>query len=306
MDLRTKICFEISRRLIQQPAAKRTLDYSEYQNWRHESLSVSWSRFSDDDINGKKVLDFGCGDGHLSLFLAKSRRPRVIAGVDINGEAVDRALDALARADVLDRVNLEFRQGIADHIPFPNNFFDTVLAFDCVEHVMAPAEIFHEWNRVLLPGGRCLIEWYPYKGPWGPHMESLIPIPWAHVVFGERAMMRSAEAIYDLPCFVPRHWDLDESGRKKPNKWRAWSSFGEQGYINKLDIATFRRLAEEAGFAIDRMDQRSFSGSIVRRGVSRTLMALPFIGEYFVSFVLVELRKVRRAAAHDTFKGPVT
>jgi SAM-dependent methyltransferase len=305
MDIRTKVCFEISCRLIRQPASKRTIDYGEYQKWRHESLSASWSRFSDDDINGKTILDFGCGDGHLSLFLATTRRPRTITGVDLNAEAVERAQQALERCGELDGVDVGFKKGSADHIPFPDDFFDTVLAFDCVEHVMAPPEILREWNRVLVPGGRCLIEWYPYRGPWGPHMESLIPIPWAHVVFGERAMMRAAEAIYDLPSFVPRHWDLDESGRKKPNKWRAWSSFEEQGYINKLDIATFRRLAEEAGFAIDRLDQRSFSGSIVRRGVSRALMALPLVGEYFVSFALIELRKVRRGARHDTSMSKV-
>jgi len=56
---------------------------------------------------------------------------------------------------------------------------DTLLAFDCLEHVMSPLPILQDWYRVLRPGGRCLIEWFPYKGPWGPHMESLIPIPWA-------------------------------------------------------------------------------------------------------------------------------
>ena len=86
---------------------------------------------------------------------------------------------------------------------------------------MSPESILRDWFRVLRPNGRCLIEWFPFKGPGGPHMESLIPIPWAHVIFGERAMFRAAEMIYDLPEFVPRHWDLDERGKKKPNKWRA-------------------------------------------------------------------------------------
>ena len=120
-------------------------------------------------------------------------------------------------------------------------------------------------------------------------MESLIPIPWAHVIFGERAMFRAAEAIYDLPEFVPRHWDLDESGKKKPNKWRAWSSFEEQGYINKLAVPRFRQLAQDAGFEIDDLELHSFGGPPLRKSIGRALMPLPIVGEYFVSFASIEL-----------------
>lgn len=102
-------------------------------------------------------------------------------------------------------------------------------------------------------------------------------------------MLRTAERIYDHPHFEPRHWDLDEDGRKRPNKWRAWSSFEEQGYINKLDIHTFQHLAASAGFDVARLERRSFTGAPWRRILGRTLMGLPFVGDYFVSYVLVEL-----------------
>ena len=122
-------------------------------------------------------------------------------------------------------------------------------------------------------------------------MESLIPIPWAHVFFGEYAMFRAAEAIYDLPEFVPRHWDLDEQGNKKPNKWKAWSTFEEQDYINKLDIPRFRDLALGARFKIDRLELRSFGGSPLRKFVSKIFKDMPIVGEYFVSSAIIELRR---------------
>ncbi|SEQ84082.1 Methyltransferase domain-containing protein [Nitrosomonas sp. Nm51] len=293
MDIRTQLCFSLSRKLMR-PPAERTIDYGAYGDWRNDSLSKSWAAFSDTNVTDKDVLDFGCGDGHLSFFLAKEKRPRRIVGVDINEMAIERANETLAQTPYANDMSIEFLVGNTDKLPVPDQSFDTVLAFDCMEHVMSPKSILNDWYRVLRPGGRCLIEWFPYKGPWGPHMEALIPIPWAHIVFGERAMFRTAEKIYDLSEFTPRHWDLDENGKKKPNKWSAWSTFEEQGYINKLDIPTFQTLARGAGFALSRKEQHSFGGSHVRRAIGRTLMNTPLIGEYFVSYVIIELLRPER------------
>jgi len=283
MDVRTRLCFEISRRLIaRRPPAVRTVDYGAYDRWRQESLARSWEGFSDTLVAGKDVLDFGCGDGQLSYFL-EGKGPNTITGVDIDAEAIARAQhnNTTGRA--------RFVVGSTDGLPFDDESFDTIVAFDCMEHVMDALAIMREWRRVLRPGGHAVLEWFPFKGPWGPHMESLIPIPWAHVIFGERAMFGAAAAIYDLPEFVPRHWDLDESGRKKPNKWKQWLSFREQGYVNELDIAGLRKLASAAGLSIARFEKRSFGGSGLRRGIGSALMGLPWIGEYFLMYTRIEL-----------------
>jgi len=288
MDIRTQVCFALSRKLMR-PPAERTIDYEAYGDWRNDSLSKSWAAFSDTNIIDKDVLDFGCGDGPLSFFLAQEKRPRRIVGVDISEAAIERAKRTLSQTSLPSGVSIEFVLGSTDQLPVAEQSFDTLLAFDCLEHVMSPKSILNDWYRVLRPGGRCLVEWFPYKGPWGPHMEALIPLPWAHLIFGERAMFRAAEKIYDLPEFIPRHWDLDEEGNKKPNKWRAWSSFEEQGYINKLDIPTFQTLAREAGFEIARQELHSFGGSRARQTIGVRLMNMPFIGENFVSYVIIEL-----------------
>jgi SAM-dependent methyltransferase len=290
MNLRAHICFELSRRLMRSPE-KRTTDYNAYRDWRRDSLSKSWVAFADTHIIAKDVLDFGCGDGQLSLFLAEKKCPRWIVGVDISAYAIECAKASLASARIPAAVEIEYVLGSTDALPLPDKSFDTLLAFDCLEHVMSPGPILRDWYRVLRPGGRCLIEWFPYKGPWGPHMESLIPIPWAHVILGERAMFRTAEAIYDLPAFVPRHWDLDENGQKKPNKWRNWSCFQEQGYINQLDIMEFRNLALRANFKIVRFELHRFGGPPVRQILGRALMRMPVVGEYFVSYVIIELQR---------------
>ncbi|MEZ5532063.1 MAG: methyltransferase domain-containing protein [Steroidobacteraceae bacterium] len=288
MTLRSSLLFEISRRLLPKPVT-RTVDYSAYQDWRTQSLSASWAAFEHVDLRGKRVLDFGCGDGALALFLARERAAASVVGIDLEAAAIERATAARDSTSIPPGVVVEFHVGSVNGIPVPDASIDVLVAFDCLEHVMSPSPIFQEWFRVLRPGGRCILEWFPYKGPWGPHMESLIPVPWAHILFGQRAMFRAAERIYDLPQFVPRHWDLDPGGKKKTNKWRNWSSFKEQGYINELDLKTFRQLVRSAGLKIARLDTHSFGGSYLRRTIGNSLMKLPIVGEYFVSFTTIEL-----------------
>jgi SAM-dependent methyltransferase len=292
-DFRTKLCFACSRKLIRQPR-KRNIDKKAYSAWREESLSKSYSSFSSTFIENKDVLDFGCGEGELSFYLARTYKPKSMVGIDIDEPAIEKARIKLTSGQTPRDVKLRFDLGTTNRIPLPDQNFDTLLAFDCMEHIMAPRKIMAEWFRILRPGGRCLIEWYPFNGPWGPHMEVLVPIPWAHVIFGERAMFRTAEMIYDLPEFTPRHWDLDNTGNKKPNKWKKWSSFHEQGYLNELDINDFQRIAQDIGFNISRLERRGFSGSPLKRGLGCLLINLPFLGKYFTSYVIIELEKPRQ------------
>lgn len=269
---------------------ERTAVPDSYFGWRDEALVGSWRHFSDDELTGKDVLDFGCGAGPLAFLLASKGLAKSITGVDLYARDLERARRTLARypeyADVL-----RFIQGDAERIPVADESADLITAFDCLEHVMEPAPILAEWERVLRPGGRVLIEWFPFKGPWGPHMEALIPVPWAHVVFGERAMFGAAAAIYDDPDFVPRHWDLDADGAKKPNKWKQWQSFKEQAYVNELDIASFRQLAGEAGLKIDRLDTSGFGHAGLKKAVGDALMAVPVLGEYATSYAVIALEK---------------
>ncbi len=268
----------------------RTAVPDEYADWRKDSLTSSWRHFSDEALRGKDILDFGCGAGPLAFLLASKGLAKSITGVDLYAQDLARAERTLAAHPEYCDV-LRFVQGDVSGIPMGDASVDIITAFDCLEHVMEPAPILAEWKRVLRPGGRVLIEWFPFKGPWGPHMEALIPLPWAHVIFGEKAMFASAAAIYDDPDFVPRHWDLESDGTKKPNKWKQWQSFKEQAYVNELDIATFRQLVAEAGLTIARLEKSGFGRSGVKKVIGDSLMALPGLGEFATSFAVIELQK---------------
>lgn len=290
-SVRERVLFELSKRMIRPPDAA-VHDMDAYTEWRADHLAHAWSRFDDQHVTGKDVLDFGSGQGNLALYLAQNKRPRRMVGVELHAPSVARARARAEQATLPEGVQLEYLVGRVDGLPVPDESFDTLLAFDCMEHVMQPRAVLLDWHRVLRPGGRALLEWYPYLNPWGPHMEALIPVPWAHLIFGQRAMMRAAERIYDLPEYAPRTWDRTDDGDKAPNKWRQWETFREQGYINELTIPTFRRMVGEVGFDIGRLDRHGFWAEKPRAPLGKALASLPAVGELFTSFCIIEL--VRR------------
>ncbi len=287
--VRRRLCYEISKRLIE-PPTERTSTGDGYLDWRTESLRRSWSQFDDELVRGKHVLDFGCGAGSLSLFLAGRGAERVV-GVDLTEELIEIARKQACEHPPPEGVGLEFMVGAPSRVPVPDASFDTLCAFDCVEHIMDPAPIFADWARVLRPGGRALIEWFPYLGPWGPHMEALVPIPWAHVLFGERAMFRTCERIYDDPNYVHRSWDFDEGGQLKSNKWRQWSSFREQGYVNQLRVSEFRNMVDAAGFEVTRLEPHTFGSLPAKALLEPVITNVPLIGELMTSWVIVVLTR---------------
>lgn len=73
-------------------------------------------------IRGKRVIDVGCGDGRMALGCAPYALE--VVGVDPDPNAI-----RLARAKVrkLRVANVEFKVGVAQELPFPDEHFDVVI-----------------------------------------------------------------------------------------------------------------------------------------------------------------------------------
>lgn len=294
VTIRETLLFELSKRLIRPPAPERRTK-TEYRAWRDRVLAEQFRNFDVRDVNGKDVLDLGCGYGPLSFYLALFN-PRSITGVDIDPDCVSTAEQRRLSGDVPNRDRLRFIEGSATNVPLPSESVDTIVAFDMLEHVMEPRLVLEDCKRVLRPGGKMLVWWSPFLGPWGPHMNDLVPVPWAHVLFGEKALFKAAAAIYDSASFVPRVWDLEPNGKRKANKWKAWTSFEEQGYVNQLRIDQMKLMVEEIGLEMPRFEQHGFGGNAARRLLGSLLVRLPVAGEYLTSFVVAELVKPQVSA----------
>jgi len=102
-----------------------------------------------------RILDVGCGTGANLLMLSRYGDAE---GVDISDDAL-----AFCRERGLDHV----RKGAGEELPYEENTFDLVTAFDVVEHMDDDLAGLSEMYRVLRPGGHALIFVPTFMFLWG-------------------------------------------------------------------------------------------------------------------------------------------
>lgn len=139
------------------------------------------------DVQGKSVLDLGCGHGALSLGLAQEGAKSVL-GIDLDTRRIHYANTMVQRfagsfpGDLTFSVtNLNAMEG--------SDRFDVVVTKDCFEHVDDLPTMLSSINRLLKPGGILVAGFSPlYYSPFGDHGRWELKFPWLHSVLPESVM----------------------------------------------------------------------------------------------------------------------
>jgi len=109
-----------------------------------------WGRAALPWVTGERVLELGCGPGHLLVGLAAWRRTPV--GLDASP-----AMLRLARANLVRRgLPVRLVQARAQALPFAGEAFDAVVVAFPTDFISHPATLA-EVHRVLAPGGRLVL-----------------------------------------------------------------------------------------------------------------------------------------------------
>ena len=114
---------------------------------------------------GARVLDVGCGTGLIARRAAETVGDAgSVAGMDISPDMIAVA----ASAPVADGAPIEWHRGDATALPFPDGSFDVVLCQMTLMFVEDRLTALREMHRVLVSGGRALIN---TPGPIQPTFE---------------------------------------------------------------------------------------------------------------------------------------
>jgi len=213
------------------------LDPAAYQAWEYaEAERIHRDFLPEWELEGKVLLDVGCGLGGKLVFYARSGVHKVV-GVDLRSASARAALDLAAQRGVADRVEVVVAD--AARLPFAPRRFDVLVSVNVMEHVEAPRAVLLSSRRVLRPEGLAFLHFPPYYSPWGPHVEGWIHFPWPHLIFAEKTLigaLRRIEAAQRLDeCYIPQ--------AQVP-----WSELEALPELNKLTLSGFRALLRETGW----------------------------------------------------------
>jgi SAM-dependent methyltransferase len=218
------------------------------------------------EFEGRSVLDYGCGAGHTSVLLAQ-RGARRVLGVDINGVELARKVTDERFPELAGRV--EFRQ-ITGAEDIGDERFDVVVSKGTMEHVAEPERYIQDMASLLAPDGDLVIGFgWPWKSPWGGHIQIMTVMPWAHLLFPEPLIMRER-----------RRYRPDE----RPTRYEEFV-----GGLNRMTVGRFRAIMEASGleatyFATNRNDR-------LPAKVLAACSRVPGLGEYFTFSVHSVWRK---------------
>jgi ubiquinone/menaquinone biosynthesis C-methylase UbiE len=161
---------------------------------------------------GRRLLDFGPGDGWPSLIVAPFAEE--VIGVDGSRRRIDVCRKNAKRLGIS---NAEFvHVEVGSPLPFEDATFDGIMAASSIEQTPDPQTTLSEIRRVLKPGGRVRIS-YEDLDRYGDGKEREVNIErlssdTSRIVFYDRRIAEEYALMYSIVVSVPAETVLKDLG----------------------------------------------------------------------------------------------
>lgn len=167
-----------------------------YEQYLVPGMFEPWAERLIDRVNlseDDRILDVACGTG----IVARRTASRLGNGGAIVGLDINEGMLAMAKATVTEiQPRIEWRQGDATDLPFPDASFDVVFCQQALQFFEDPAVALEEMHRVLVPGGQIGVSvWRPLE--YNPSYVVLVDALERHVGDDAARMIRSPFPAWD-------------------------------------------------------------------------------------------------------------
>jgi SAM-dependent methyltransferase len=129
-------------------------------------FSKKW--FNDESI---RILDWGCGKGHVSYWL--KQKGLNFVSCDVTNTGVTSAFGINSPIISMENINVvELKHEFI--LPFEDSSFDVVLSFGVLEHVSNDLESLKEIQRILKKNGLFFCFYLPYRFSYTQNIQYLL------------------------------------------------------------------------------------------------------------------------------------
>jgi len=246
-----RICLWLNKRfkppkgleiLIDNPTPEGRAEYS-YQSAVGKFMKTL-ELIPEDEQNQRCILDLGCGYGGFVGLLCEKGGGR-ITGLDIDFEILVSAKKFLFEKKVT-RCRVDFVQADSQELPLASNKVDLVYSIATMEHFQNPTKALAECYRVLRKNGLLYVQFSPYYAHNGAHLFDFIHIPWCHLFFSQKTLVRVWKR---LAVRNPQLAKLNTSVDLVRSRLAG---------LNKISVRKFKRLLRESSFHLLSYQENTF------------------------------------------------
>lgn len=140
--------------------------------------SLSWRATSileivvGEPLQGKKFLDYGCGDGNVANIASETAKFSIGYDIDLKINVKQQKC----------KLTNDFAEVQA------NAPYGAILLYDVIDHSQDPMKVLGEIKSVLSPGGKVYMRTHPWTSRHASHLYRTFNKAFAHLVFTEEEL----------------------------------------------------------------------------------------------------------------------